>query len=286
MGSLYLSLCVIFLFLASNCSSSNKADVIPFDKNYIPLWGIDHVSILDQGIQVQIRIDPTSGGGFRSRQAYGSGFFRISLKIPTNAKGILATFYLTSVEDNTPGGGNHDELDFEFLGHDGPPYILNTNVFAQDSGHREQQFNLWFDPTLDFHDYEILWNKKQIVFFIDGIPIRVFKNNELIGAKYPKIPMYIHGSLWNASEWLGPTDWSRGPFVANYRGFEINGCPYNESSNPQDCESLQYPWNAPNNWNLTTEQQNIYKEIKNRFIVYDYCESESAKNFPECRIGS
>lgn len=70
---------------------------------------------------------------------------------------------LTSEADNS-SGGNHDELDFELLGRNRPPYILNTNIYAQDSGHREQQFSLWFDPTYDFHDYGILWNQKQIVY--------------------------------------------------------------------------------------------------------------------------
>ncbi|KAL3641499.1 hypothetical protein CASFOL_016467 [Castilleja foliolosa] len=160
MARFYLSLCSIILWLCCvNCSVSKNE---PFDDNYITDWGHQQFTFLDDRTQVQIQINEYSGGGFRSKDPYGSGYFKTSLKMPKNSTGIATTFYLTSLEDNAPGG-NHDELDFELLGRNGPPYVLNTNVFARDGGNREQQFNLWFDPTADFHDYAILWNDKQIV---------------------------------------------------------------------------------------------------------------------------
>ncbi|KAL3638616.1 hypothetical protein CASFOL_016537 [Castilleja foliolosa] len=163
MDYLYIIVCALVFCISNHyCASKAGAIPIPFNQNYMPVWGFDHFNFLDQETQVQIRIDPSSGGGFRSKLTYGSGHFRISLKTPQNSKGIATTFYLTSASDGE-GQSNNDELDFELLGKDGPPYILSTNIFTEDSGHREQQFKLWFDPTLAFHEYGILWNAKQIM---------------------------------------------------------------------------------------------------------------------------
>ncbi|KAF7845573.1 xyloglucan endotransglucosylase/hydrolase protein 2-like [Senna tora] len=138
-------------------------DDVSFQHNYKITWGMPHVSLLDHGREVQLSIDKYSGAGFRSKLDYVSGFFQMRLKIPNkDSRGVVTAFYLTSRAYNGVGG-IHDELDYEFLGNNGRPYTLQTNIFASDKGGREQRFNLWFDPTMDFHTYGILWNQHQIV---------------------------------------------------------------------------------------------------------------------------
>ncbi|OIW01074.1 hypothetical protein TanjilG_14257, partial [Lupinus angustifolius] len=118
--------------------------------------------------------------------------------------------------------GNHDEIDFEFLGTDGPPFILQTNIYAGDSGGREQRIKLQFDPTKDFHNYAILWNKKEIKLLVDKKAIRVYLNKN--GARFPKGPMAAEATLWNGDSWASggkKIDWSKAPFQLHFRGFTI-----------------------------------------------------------------
>lgn len=62
-------------------------------------------------------------------------------------------------------GPNHNEFDFEFLGNTtGEPYLVQTNVYVNGVGNREQRLGLWFDPTKDFHSYSLLWNQRQVVY--------------------------------------------------------------------------------------------------------------------------
>lgn len=61
-------------------------------------------------------------------------------------------------------GLNHDEVDFEFLGNvSGEPYLVQTNVYVNGRGNREQRHSLWFDPTSAFHTYSFLWTPYSIL---------------------------------------------------------------------------------------------------------------------------
>ncbi|XP_038702963.1 xyloglucan endotransglucosylase/hydrolase protein 3-like [Tripterygium wilfordii] len=213
-----------------------------------------------------------TGSGFASKQSFGSGFFHLRIKLPNkNSAGVVTAFYLSSQ------GNNHDELDFEFLGNgEGKPITLQTNVFANGEGNREQRLTLWFDPTSDFHTYKILWNQHQIVFYVDNIPIRVYKNNRNIGVSYPSQPMQIQASLWDGDSWAtdgGQTkiDWSNAPFKAHFEGFDIGGCSSSNGNIDQDCYDSKYWWNAKKFWKLDSAQQRAYENVRRQYMNYDYC---------------
>ncbi|KAL8225013.1 hypothetical protein R6Q57_017570 [Mikania cordata] len=226
------------------------------------------------------------GAGFGSKSFFGSGFFQMRIKLPDkDSAGVVTAFYLNS------NAGIHDELDFEFLGNKhGKPIVLQTNVFAHGLGGREQRTLLWFDPSADFHYYKLLWNPYQIVFFVDDIPIRVYKNHIGRGlVAYPERAMQVLVSLWDGSDWATDggktkTNWTQAPFQAHFQDFNIAGCPANPNSPNQDCYSTKYWWNKKNYWHLSPRQKKDYDTVRRKYMNYDYCTDKNRYPVPpiEC----
>ncbi|CAL2280191.1 unnamed protein product [Prunus armeniaca] len=274
----------VFLLLLVGGTIASNNDDSAFDKNYEITWGNDHVLSLDQGREIQLSLDSHSGSGFGSYLKYSSGFFHMRMKIPGNnsTAGVITTFYLTSKTSR------HDELDFEFLGNaEGEAITLQTNVFVNGVGGREQRIHLWFDPTSHFHDYKLLWNPHQIVFFIDDTPIRVFNNYTNLGVPYPTQPMRIEATLWNG-DWASPQkiNWAYAPFRAHYQGFDISGCS-TQSSNVEECYKSNYWWNNRNYWELNPIQKQAYENVRKKYMNYDYCNDKPRFPFglpKECNI--
>ncbi|GMY36287.1 xyloglucan endotransglucosylase/hydrolase protein 2-like [Fagus crenata] len=270
------SLLFLFAFLIATFGHARCAPDVPWSQNYVLLYGQDHTQLLNQEKEIQISLDQVSGTGFKSLKAYGSGFFGMRMKLPNkDTTGIITTFYLRSYTNN------HDELDFEFLGGKGQNYLLHTNVFTNGQGGREQRISLWFDPTEDFHDYQLIWNQHQVVWFVDGTPIRVFKNNQNIGVSYPVQAMQIEASIWTAP-WAGEPNWSQAPFQAHYQGFGIDGCPAQLNTIGSECSSSTFEWNGEKYWKLDPQQQMAYEDVRNKHMIYDYC-TVGPKAPPECQ---
>ncbi|KAJ3696241.1 hypothetical protein LUZ60_001618 [Juncus effusus] len=284
-----LSFTLLLSLLACSCliSIANSASL---NQDFDVTWGDGRGKIVNNGQLLTLSLDKTSGSGFQSKNEYLFGKIDMQIKlVPGNSAGTVTAYYLSSQ------GPTHDEIDFEFLGNlSGDPYTLHTNVFTQGKGNREMQYKLWFDPTKDFHTYSILWNPRHVIFMVDNVPIRDFKNMESKGISFPKNqPMRIYSSLWNADDWatrggLVKTDWTQAPFTSSYRNFNANACVHSFGSTK--CPSMRTNV-AGDDWfnqELDWTSQNRMKWVQRNYLIYNYC--NDAKRFPqglpaECKMG-
>ncbi|KAK1388978.1 Xyloglucan endotransglucosylase/hydrolase [Heracleum sosnowskyi] len=246
-----------------------------FDQLFQARWALDH--FVYQGDTVQMKLDNFSGAGFSSKNKYMFGKVNVQIKlVEGDSAGTVTAFYMSS------DGPKHHEFDFEFLGNtSGEPYIVQTNVYVNGVGNREQRLNLWFDPTTAFHTYSILWNQRQVVFLVDDTPIRVHSNLEHKGLPFPKDQaMGVYSSIWNADDWATQggrvkTDWSHAPFIASYRGFEIDGCEcpttVTAAQVSRRCSSKRYWWDEPRLSELSLHQSHQLLWVRANHMIYDYC---------------
>ncbi|XP_010522666.1 PREDICTED: xyloglucan endotransglucosylase/hydrolase protein 9 [Tarenaya hassleriana] len=243
-----------------------------FEDLYQPSWATDHV--VYEGDVIGLRLDNFSGAGFESKSKYMFGKVSIQIKlVEGDSAGTVTAFYMSS------DGPNHNEFDFEFLGNTtGEPYLLQTNIYVNGVGNREQRLDLWFDPTTDFHTYSILWNQRIVVFMVDETPIRVHKNLEDKGIPFAKDQaMGVYSSIWNADDWatqggLVKTDWSHAPFVASYKGFVIDACECPTSNDLSKCSNdKRFWWDEPTLSELSLHQSHQLVWVRANHMVYDYC---------------
>ncbi|KAJ9153238.1 hypothetical protein P3X46_026702 [Hevea brasiliensis] len=264
---------VIFLFSLLLARSFLAASADNFNQDVGVTWGDGRGQIFNGGNLISLTLDKISGSGFQSKNEYLFGRFDVQMKlVPRNSAGTVTTFYLSS--DPSP---THDEIDLEFLGNlSGSPYTVHTNVYTQGKGNREQEFDLWFDPTKDFHTYSIIWNPQRIIIYVDYIPIRVFENEEAIGVPFAKSqPMRVYGTIWDGEQWATrggqvKTDWSGAPFTAYYRNFNVQSA--NSVGNK--------PWLTRG---ITTKDRNWLRWAKRNHMIYNYCTDRNRHTpRPEC----
>ncbi|PKA51385.1 putative xyloglucan endotransglucosylase/hydrolase protein 25 [Apostasia shenzhenica] len=266
---------IVFFLLALTAALLNSAAASGnFSQDVVITWGDGRGKILSNGDLLTLSLDKSSGSGFQSTNAFLYCRIDIQIKLVAgNSAGTVTACYLSSK------GPAHYEVDFEFLGNlAGDPYVVSTNVFTQGIGNREMQFHLWFDPTKDFHTYAILWNPIHVVLYVDGIPIREFKNLEATkGIPYPKSQaMRLYGSLWNGDDWATDggrvkIDWTRAPFTASFRNLAADGCV---SGGNSSCRSKPWMQGA-----LDGESLKKMQWAQKNYMVYDYC--SDVKRFPQ-----
>lgn len=114
-------------------------------------------------------------------------------------------------------------------------------------------------------------------FYIDDIPIRVFRNNKKIKVPYLTRPMVIDASIWDGSDWAtdgGQTkiDYNHAPFRAYFQGFDMNACSLDKSkTNVSECYATKYLWNHRVYWQLNPTEQEAYDRVRREHMNYDYC---------------
>lgn len=260
-----------FLFLLSN---AEKPSAISFHEGFNPLYGEFNVVPYEQNKSVRISMDERSSSGFHSKQMYMHGHFQSSIKLPANyTAGVVVTFY-TSNNQKYPH--NHDEIDFEFLGHiDGQKWLVQTNFYGNGSTSRgrEERYVLWFDPSADFHKYGILWTGDRITYYVDDVPIRHVNKVDAMARDFPSQEMKLYSTIWNGSEWatLGgkyKLDMSKGPYVAHYTNFALSGCPQDPAQDTSQCSSKLAQEVSKD---ITPEERKHMQAFRSKYMTYSYC---------------
>ncbi|CAI5954310.1 unnamed protein product [Closterium sp. NIES-64] len=154
-----------------------------------------------------IKMDNSCGSRFRSSLPNSFGFFSVDYRCPQGkGSGLVSSFYLSSQE----GSKVQDEIDFEWLGKNNT--VVQTNYYVQGVGGNEKLITLGHDCSAAFHNYALYWTNKQLIWYIDFVPVRVLLNTTAIdGAPYPSKPSFLYASVWDASGicggcWAGNRD--------------------------------------------------------------------------------
>ncbi|RRT58871.1 hypothetical protein B296_00038310 [Ensete ventricosum] len=242
-----------------------------FDGAFSDLFGGQNIKKTSNGSQVSLMLDKTSGCIFlQALKAYPH---------------------------------NHDEMDFELLGHEKrKEWALQTNVYGDGSTGigREEKFFLWFDPTADFHEYSLIWNQHHIVFLVDNLPVREVNHSVAMARAYPSKPMSIYSTIWDGSQWAThggkkPVNYKFGPFVASFKNFLVAGCAWNQTKAAPSCTRgggqsgrlALDPIEGDEFVKLSAEQQRGMEWVRSKFMFYSYCNDLSRFSVlpPECKEG-
>ncbi|QHO44523.1 hypothetical protein S83_014408 [Arachis hypogaea] len=295
--SLFLFFFFFFFFFFFSSHAAFDLATIPFNDGYSPLFGDSNVVRSDDGNGVNLLLDRFTGSGFISSSMYKYGFFSANIKLPSNyTAGICVAFYTSNgdVFEKT-----HDELDFEFLGNlAGKPWRFQTNLYGNGSTHRgrEERYRLWFDPTKEYHRYSILWTAKNVVFYIDEVPIREVLRSAEMGADYPSKPMSLYATIWDASNWATSggkykVNYKYAPFVAEFKDLVLKGCsvdPIEESTvaGRSICSDQHADLEAQDYAAVTPRRRLAMRRFRQRYMYYSYCYDtlRYPNPLPECDI--
>ncbi|XP_057764863.1 probable xyloglucan endotransglucosylase/hydrolase protein 8 [Salvia miltiorrhiza] len=255
-----------------------------FDDNFSKSCPAKNFKTSEDGQIWHLSLDEDAGCGFMTKEKYRFGWFSMKLKlVGGDSAGVVTAYYMCS---ENAAGPERDEVDIEFLGNrTGQPYVIQTNVYKNGTGGREMRHSLWFDPTEDFHTYSILWNNHQLVWFVDAVAVRVYKNANYSNNFFPnEKAMYLFSSIWNADDWatrggLEKTDWKKAPFVSSYKEFKAEGCKWEDPYPACVATTTEHWWDQYAAWHLNDDQKLDYAWVQRNLVIYDYC--KDTQRYPE-----
>ncbi|MQM05541.1 hypothetical protein Taro_038354 [Colocasia esculenta] len=291
LGTSFLFSSLVCILLASiSCADVVDGDlpVLAFEEGYTQLFGDGNLMLLRDGKTVHISLDERTGAGFASQDLYLHGLFSAAIKLPSDyAAGVVVAFYVRPshiplflvrlMSNGDVFVKNHDELDFEFLGNiRGKEWRIQTNVYGNGSTAvgREERYELWFDPTEDFHRYSILWSQERIIFYIDDVPIREFPRNAAMSGDFPSKPMSLYATIWDGSTWATSggrykANYKYAPFVAEFADLVLSGCAVNPIDHSSTCGvSDERRHNAVA---MSSEQKLAMERLRKKYMTYSYC---------------
>ncbi|GAB4828683.1 Probable xyloglucan endotransglucosylase/hydrolase protein 28 [Ancistrocladus abbreviatus] len=279
-----LLLCSVVTIASSNNLRRNLP-ILSFDEGYSHLFGDDNLMVLRDGKSVHLSLDERTGSGFMSHDLYLHGFFSASIKLPSDyTAGVVVAFYMSNGDMYEK---NHDEIDFEFLGNiRGKDWRIQTNVYGNGSTNvgREERYNLWFDPSEDFHQYSILWTQDHIIFYVDDVAIREIRRTEEMGADFPSKPMSLYATIWDGSNWATNggkyrVNYKYAPYVAEFSEFILHGCTVDPTDHSLKCDE-----SIPSG--ITSTQRLKMESFRKKHMTYSYCYDRTRYKLPpsECVI--
>ena len=175
-------------------------------------WEADYVEEGDGVLRLKLDgtdkdTKPFTGAELQSEELFTYGSFEMRLQT-SGETGTVSAFFLYTGEFF--GASEQNEIDFEFLGNN--PSQVSINYYYGDdkfANYSEEDIELGFDTSADFHDYRIDWTPDAIRWFADD---RLFYEIRAEDAPLP-IPdkdMLVYSSLWtgdaNLEGWHGPVD--------------------------------------------------------------------------------
>lgn len=129
-------------------------------------------------------------------------------------------------------------------------------------------------------------------FFIDKIPIRIYRNLQNLGVSYPSQAMSVFSSIFDASTWATRggavgIDYTKGPFVANYQAFGLDGCDTapGGSSLASCAADANSWWMQPSSRTLDANQVKQLRWVRQNYLQYTYCNDKERFANPPAECG-